>query len=485
MTPPRPSDPADLAAPTALRAFLRGVERRGHAFASLLAGSGEAGDEALAWALERFAREAGRTPFGEWPRRFWSLLLAAPAMRRPPPDPRWESDFEWLARIGHGPRAALLLRLVAGLAESDAAIVLGIARPTYRLGLQRALPRNADGSADVEAWQALGRAMQGMLRAQPQVQSAPSTSPAAAPRGAPDHGGDAGMRSSASRGLRTALWAVAILTVLGLAATFVRFDSLPAGLAQAPDGILVEALPEAEAPAGRYPEQDALALHPDLALLLDADADAEAGPAAADPAFHAWMLAEGEADADSEPYGTAAASQGSAERSGRPVEERLGALDPAALAQLAQRRELWDALPHEERGERRERWLAWRDLSAAERESLRGVAARHALREPDEQAALRARFDALDASVRRGWLLGPDLGADYPQLHPLLAQVPLDARTALLEALRGLDPQARADLVVLAVRTPPQARAELRIELLATPPAQRGRWLRRKVAPVQ
>ncbi|MEN1972808.1 DUF3106 domain-containing protein [Luteimonas sp. MJ204] len=497
MTPPRPPDPANLAAPTALRAFLRGVERRGHAFAWLLAGSRAAGDDALAWALERFAREAGRTPFGEWPRRFWSLLLAAPAMRRPPPDPHWEPDFEWLSRIGHGPRAALLLRLVAGLAESDAATVLGIARPTYRLGLQRALPRDADGNADVDAWQALGGAVQDLLRAQPHVQPAPSTRSPAAARAAPGPGDGAPTRAPAGRGVRTSLWLVAAATVLGLVATFVRFDGLPAGLAQAPDGILVEALPAAEAPAGRYPEQEALALHPDLALLLDAG---EADAAAADPAFHAWLLAEGEADADpvagadpgagatatDPPSVTAAAAiRIPAEQPGRPAEERLDALDPTALAQLAQRRELWDAMAHEERGERRERWLAWRDLSVAERQSLRGAAAQHALRTPDEQAALRARFDALDASVRHGWLLGPDLGADYPQLHPLIAQVPLDARTALVEALRGLDPQARDDLVVLAVRTPPQERAELRIELLATPPAQRSRWLRRRVAPVQ
>ena len=101
----------------------------------------------------------------------------------------------------------------------------------------------------------------------------------------------------------------------------------------------------------------------------------------------------------------------------------------------------------------------------------------------DEQAALRARFDALDASVRHGWLLGPDLGADYPRLHPLIAQVPEDARATLLDALRGLDSQARDDLAVLAARTPPQSRAGLRVELLATPAPRRARWLRRRVAP--
>ena len=79
-------------------------------------------------------------------------------------------------------------------------------------------------------------------------------------------------------------------------------------------------------------------------------------------------------------------------------------------------------------------------------------------------------------------VLGPALGADYPRLHALVAQVPEDARAPLLDALRGLDAQARDDLAVLAARIPPQARADLRVELLATPPDERSRWLRSRVS---
>lgn len=499
-------DPAEAAAPTALGAFLRGVERRGLVFAWLLAGSREAGAEALAWALDRFRGEAGRTPFGEWSRRFWSLLLAAPGLRTPPAEPAWDPDFEWLSRIGHGPRAALLLRLVAGLAESDAASVLGIARPTYRLGLQRALPHGADGSADIEAWEALGRAAQERVRNLSQPAPLASQAMDAGARGS-DRAAPG--RRPAGRGVRVALWLVALLTLSALVATFRPWSRLPAGLAEAPDTILSEALPEAEPPAGRYAESDALELHPDLALLLDAgNADA----AAADPAFHAWLLVEGEAGMEGEagagaegnagetattdsplpdPVAVLAAADAAAvaaaaradAAAAQPPAQRLAALDPVARRQLAQRRDAWDALPHAERGERRERWQAWRELPAGERAALRASALRFAALAPDEQAALRARFDALDASLRHGWLLGPDLGADYPRLHPLVAQVPPDARAALLEALRGLDAQAREDLAVLASRTPPQARAELRVELLASPPAQRGRWLRTRVSP--
>lgn len=180
MTPRLPPDPADATSSSALSAFLRGVERRGLVFAWLLAGSRQTGEAALAWALDRFRQEAGRTAFGDWSRRFWSLLLAAPSLRQPPAAPRWEPGFDWLSRIGHGPRAALLLRLVAGLAESDAATVLGIARPTYRLGLQRALPHQADGSADVAAWEALGAATRERLRALPP--EAPTPAPTTAMR---------------------------------------------------------------------------------------------------------------------------------------------------------------------------------------------------------------------------------------------------------------------------------------------------------------
>src|SRR5690606_21035003 len=124
MTPRSEPDSSAASASAALGAFLRGVDRRGLVFAWLLSGSLGVGRQALDWTLARFRSEAGRVAFGDWPRHFWALLLAAPALRRPPQDPHWEQGLEWLSGIGHGPRAALLLRLVAGLAESDAATVL-------------------------------------------------------------------------------------------------------------------------------------------------------------------------------------------------------------------------------------------------------------------------------------------------------------------------------------------------------------------------
>lgn len=99
-----------------------------------------------------------------------------------------------------------------------------------------------------------------------------------------------------------------------------------------------------------------------------------------------------------------------------------------------------------------------------------------------EQQAVRQRFAALDTSTQRGWLLGPDLGADYPKLHPLLAQLPAEQHAPLLVALRVMGAAERADLARLAQRLPPQQRADLLRGLLATPVADRGAWLRLRVA---
>ena len=69
-------------APPALAAFLRGVERRGAVLAELQCGDADAGDAALAQAMRRFRAEAAGQPMSQWPRRFWTLLLSQPGLRR-------------------------------------------------------------------------------------------------------------------------------------------------------------------------------------------------------------------------------------------------------------------------------------------------------------------------------------------------------------------------------------------------------------------
>lgn len=154
---------------------------------------------------------------------------------------------------------------------------------------------------------------------------------------------------------------------------------------------------------------------------------------------------------------------------------------PTQQAEFRARAAGWDALPRGERDRRREQYAAWRSLPAAEQAQLQAAAQRYATLPPDQQGAWRAQFDALDRSERRGWLLGPVLGADYPTLQPLLAQVPEADHARLLAALRSMTPQQRQELGVLAQRTPPAGREALRRELLAVRAEERGDWLWRRL----
>ena len=97
-----------------------------------------------------------------------------------------------------------------------------------------------------------------------------------------------------------------------------------------------------------------------------------------------------------------------------------------------------------------------------------------------EQQALRARFAGLDRLYRDGWRLGPQLGAFYPALQPLLGYLPETQREPMLALLRQLDARQLGQLSRLSQRTPPQEREAMRTELLALPAAGRAQWLQRK-----
>ncbi len=288
MTASPPDSPA--VAPAALAAFLRGIERRAAVFATLLTGSAPVGDAEVAATLRRFRALAGQAPFAEWPRRFWALLLASPGLRAAPHDAFWSPPFMALSTLGRGPRAALLLRLVAGLADADAAAVLGVARPTYRLALQRALPHCADGTPDAVAWQALDAASQAAIRqlsAERMEELARQREAAIRGQRAPPMRRVQAVRPAAAARWRSAQWGVAAATVLVLAATW----WWPVERGGDHDGamdIRVQALPPAAAPAATFGDDARLVTHPDLELLL-ADQDT---PAAADPGFHAWYAAQ-------------------------------------------------------------------------------------------------------------------------------------------------------------------------------------------------
>lgn len=285
--------------PSAAAAFLRGIERRAAVFAQWQGGDIEAGDAALSQAMVDFLALAPRIAFAEWPRRFWSLLLAAPALRAPGAQGSDGDGLPALAALAGGPRVTVLLRLVAGLPEHEAAAVLGVSRATYRLGLQRALPHLADGAPDAEAWRALAASVQGEIRALPpdrltrlaglreaalrgQVLAPgrfPLTPPLVAIAGP---GPDVRPRA---RWLWPAMAAVLVAMLVALALT------LPVGRdgGGQDGGIQVEALPEADAPAARFDEEVALLTERDFELLAAPD---DGAAWRAEPAFHAWLAAQ-------------------------------------------------------------------------------------------------------------------------------------------------------------------------------------------------
>ncbi|KIQ97685.1 hypothetical protein TI01_0765 [Lysobacter sp. A03] len=151
--------------------------------------------------------------------------------------------------------------------------------------------------------------------------------------------------------------------------------------------------------------------------------------------------------------------------------------NPDERESFQQRMQAWDDLPRGERDAIREGYLAWHELPTSERASIAAAASRYQALPAEERLALRDAYEALDGSERRGWMLGPVLGSDYPALQPLLAQVPIEEHAALLAALRAMTAQQRRDLAVLVQRSSPQERERLRSELATLEPAGIAAWL--------
>ena len=307
------NDPATATA--ALNAFLRGVERRGAVFAHWQGGEVEAGDLALAATLRGFREVAGSAPFAEWPRRFWAMLLASPQLRTPARAGACAGVPAHVSGLGSGPRAALLLRLVAGLAEADAAAVLGIARPTYRLALQRALPRRGDGDADPEAWRELSAVATQAVRAvsAERLQGIASLRDGQRARRRPSDAGGAGRQP-----VRRWPWPAAVFVVLATAAALAATWWWPgAGADGQAARIRIEPLPPPPPPAARFDPAAVLETHRDLDLLV-AQATGEF-PEDADPAFDAWLVvALEQGDADPDPAVDATGHAASPEQSDAP-----------------------------------------------------------------------------------------------------------------------------------------------------------------------
>ena len=266
--------PHDLARPTALAAFLRGVERRAAVLAELQAGDPTLGDAALTRAMAGFRETAVASPMADWPRLFWQALLGQPALRRAT---RARSPA-FMPACPPGLRAAVLLRLAAGLEEDEAATVLGVPSARLRAALLRALPTGADGEPDADAWRRLQADVQQRVRDLPAERSLRLARMREGAMAGPAERFFA-TRPAPTRHRLQAAGAVAALTVLALAATW---HAGPA--ADAP--ITVEALSPAGSPASRYSADTGLLTHPDFDLLADPAGERLAN----DAAFLAWTV---------------------------------------------------------------------------------------------------------------------------------------------------------------------------------------------------
>jgi hypothetical protein len=151
-------------------------------------------------------------------------------------------------------------------------------------------------------------------------------------------------------------------------------------------------------------------------------------------------------------------------------------------AALRARLRAWDEQAAAERARRRAPFQAWRALTPGEQARVRTARARFAALPPAEAQAVRARFAALDADTQRVWWLGPALGQQLAPIAVMFAFLPEGDRPALLDALRGLDPVARAELSLLAPRLQAGPRQALRKQLLALPAGERGAYIHQRLA---
>jgi len=448
--------------PAALSAFLRGAERRAFVFLWLEGGDAPAAERALAAAIRAFPVPAAAMPMADWPARFWKLLAALP----PPPTGHWPDALEALGSMPLPVRRALLLRQVAGLDEATAAGVAGVAIPAYQALLAEACPRDPDGAPDVSGWRRQAEAIQQagrdldaeQLQRLAQLRDAALAGQALAPsaRGPGRVGSVAPAERVRPRPVRRSRWwrvvaGAAGALILILAVAWKWGPSLHAPVSRSVttgtvagvddlrvhdnEPVVIESLPEADPPAAaaaRWPE---------------ALPEPVAEPLVAELGLLSWYAA--------------GAPESRLERDDTPAMEDASPSPPDA-----------DAGPAADD--------AWRQLDPSEQAQVRAAAAHLQAQEPAAQAQLRARFAALDALERRGWLLGPSLGADYIVLQPLFGFVPETERAPLLAVLRALEPEQRQRLGALAQRTPPAEREALRSALLAVPPAQRGAWIEQR-----
>lgn len=488
---PKPSDSAPAAHWQALITFLHGIEPRAWVFVLSQCGDSHVGQAALESGLRDFIARSRSLRLAQWPLQFWASLLRQPQMLA---DPVRQDE---LATFSPGPRAALLLRLIAGLDFSHAAEVLGVTPEAYEIALRNALDNR---HMDDARMQALRESLHAQIHQMPEPRKRELARIRAAAMTAvlEDPGANhepAQPRSGSTAPPRAWLWAGLAALLLVLVASFVW-----PGASRLRPGQR-EALP-AE-PVGPAPAlSDSLAvLHPDYLLLAHPDVE----QLAARVALLSWIAAASStqptASAEPAPLPLAWQDLGSEER--RLLDGASGAwasLDAAAREalveqardwqsrpapsreQLRLRLQQWDQLDARDRAPRRSRFASWHELSVADQGRVRAAAAHLDALPQAQQQELTLQFGALPADAQRLWALGPDLGQQLAPIAALFAFLPEDERSALLAALRQLDAQARADLALLAPRLDEKQRQALRKQLLAAEPARRPALIRQRLA---
>ncbi|WP_159016992.1 hypothetical protein [Cognatiluteimonas profundi] len=273
-----PTLPQATGASAALTAVLRETGPRALVFAELLCGEGRQADAAMSAAVQALGRDLVRAPVANWTQHFWTLLVAAPPLRRRQPNRQWPSELRALAPMSAGLRATVLLRAVARLDEAEAAAVLGIPLSLQRRALRRALPRDAHGRVDAAAWRDLLAACERAVRAGTDPRSGRLDrlfAMAARPEPTP-----AGLRPA---WFAPALWLACGVCVLALAGAWLIHR---AGAGDDPS-VRAMALPAASDPASTFDAGTAVLTHPDF----DALADAREQALVESLDFYAWYAA--------------------------------------------------------------------------------------------------------------------------------------------------------------------------------------------------
>ena len=262
---------ADLATPisaAALPQFLRGIGKRGYVLAEAQCGESARAQQALNATIAEFRDVATHLPLAQWPEQFWQRLLAQPTLRTYTP---LQHDADPLTHLSAGPRAALLLRLAAGLNNTHAAAVLRVSPAAYRQALHRALHVLHEQGIDEAALRKLRGRMQQRVKALPEqfLQiPAPDLSQKIAVRDATS-AVIAHTHRSPPHWVRPALSIALVILVLGFVATFVHRPPLAAGAVKS------EQLPEQPVATTLAPFAVALA-SPDFELLNDPDSERDA-----------------------------------------------------------------------------------------------------------------------------------------------------------------------------------------------------------------